>query len=324
LRLLPALGAALMAYATIQAVGLVCAMLGMPLAMTVNPSGTREAVLVGVFFVTNIVQAQANGPVALGHLWSLATEEQFYLLWPPILVWLLARRLSPSALTRLLTGAIAVLAVVRPLEVAVGVTGYHYYYSPELSFDALLAGCLAGVWFVHRKEPWFLRSSIARRAVVPVALALLVVALLDRLPANPLGLVHSVAFELAAAVILFVVATDARSILARCLAVRPLVGLGRISYGLYVWHPIVMWSTHYLSTTEGVFASVAVAVLSHRFVERPFLRLKPAPAYATAASPSSCFASAKKSEIGSTLGPSVRLRQPSVISTSTSTGASPG
>jgi peptidoglycan/LPS O-acetylase OafA/YrhL len=275
LRLLPAFGVVVVAYAAIS----LGVQYGLSPYVTPNLQASRDAILVGVLYVSNIFEAWHGGlPSALGHLWSLAAEEQFYLLWPPALVLLLRRRASPRTLARLLGTAIAVIAVGRPVLAALGVGQRHIDFSPETTFDALLVGCLFGVWFVHDSAPRLLRSSGVRGVVVLCGLAfttLYVVAPQIAWRTQTSSSAWLLLFELVFGFVILSVVLDGRSLLARALALRPLVGLGRISYGLYLWHPLVFFSTGYFRSAPLALAvSLGVALLSYRFVELPFLRRK--------------------------------------------------
>jgi peptidoglycan/LPS O-acetylase OafA/YrhL len=100
----------------------------------------------------------------------------------------------------------------------------------------------------------------------------------------------------AAAVVVICAARDENGI-ARVLQARPLVALGRISYGLYLWHVPLLAALGAAALDRGLpisiaaaIGAIAIAALSHRYVETPFLRMKsrarsaavPAPAAAPA------------------------------------------
>jgi hypothetical protein len=128
-RILPALITLLLGYLVVVALA--------------GGSGIR-AVALGGFFTGNAVQAFANpNPLAqnglgLAHLWSLAEEEQFYLLWPVVLILLArTRRLIPALATIL-----AVALVWRGVLAAEGASFYRIYYGPDTHADGLLAGAL--------------------------------------------------------------------------------------------------------------------------------------------------------------------------------------
>jgi peptidoglycan/LPS O-acetylase OafA/YrhL len=288
LRLLPALAAVVTAYAAAT----VAVSYGARSYVTPNLPAARDGIFAGLLYVTNIIQAwHGILPLPISHLWSLATEEQFYLLWPVALLVLLRRRATPQVLAWVLTAGIAAVAMNRIAFAFAGVSRRHEYFSPETTFDALLVGCLVGVWFVAGTGPRFLAARAVRRAAWPLAVAGIAAAI--ALPVTLLNRqVYSlvlVAFELAAALVILTAVLDERSLLSRALRFAPLRYVGRISYGLYLWHPVVLWSTGYVGPTQGVLLSLAVASGSYYGIERPFLRRKEQtaapPAAAAAAAP---------------------------------------
>ena len=68
--------------------------------------------------------------------------------------------------------------------------------------------------------------------------------------------------------------TDERLASGSCSHCHPLVFVGKISYALYLWHPIIIWGFHRLPVTAEVALAILIATLSYYFVELPFLRLK--------------------------------------------------
>jgi peptidoglycan/LPS O-acetylase OafA/YrhL len=63
-------------------------------------------------------------------------------------------------------------------------------------------------------------------------------------------------------------------LVARAAAFKPLVAVGRISYGLYVWHMLPFWTLRFHHTWVGVALAFALALISFRYIEQPFLRRK--------------------------------------------------
>jgi peptidoglycan/LPS O-acetylase OafA/YrhL len=283
LRLVPALVVFLLAYVAVTALAM-STTAGTPWSPT---SLLLWPVLESAFYVSNVAQAWGGlFPAGISQMWSLATEEQFYLLWPLTLVWLNRRRATPQKLARVLVTVIVLVAADRLLLDLLGVSRPHLYFAPETSFDTLLVGCLFGVWFVHGNGPRMLYSRSFRRLLWPVALAAaaLHVHVLGDWNDPYLYKVVLPLFSLEVGFLVFVAATDERSLLARGVAIGPLRYLGRISYSLYLWHPLVLWVVRpalrswfhnvHLTPTEAVALAIACAMLSYNLVELPFLRRK--------------------------------------------------
>ncbi len=241
--------------------------------------------------------AQAAQPSPLSHMWSLSIEEQFYIVWPPVVLGLLhlGRRLRPSrqlwpVLAAAVFGALASAAAMRWDYVHHASVTRMYEGTDTRSQDILVGAALAiglTMWARHRRalpravpdladlEPtrihpsvgtlglgappahrrdirrrrgpsarpiaaWELSSTTARLAAQVFGWAALIglVALWGRLD-GPTGVFFSggeLAIALAVAVLLFAVVTAQAGSLSRALANPVFVYVGRISYGLYLWH----------------------------------------------------------------------------------------
>jgi peptidoglycan/LPS O-acetylase OafA/YrhL len=251
-RILPALVGVLLGYVVVVAFA--------------GGAGLR-AVALGGFFTGNVVQAfvvpnpLAHAGLGIAHLWSLAEEEQFYLLWP-VAVILLARtrRLIPVV-------ALLLLAVLvwKGLLAAHGARFDRIYYGPDTHADGLLAGALLATvrrrWSLRVPEP----VPILSFALVFTGSVIGLLSDAGWLYLWPFLLLGCVGLTAAAA-------ADTR--MAALLSVRPLVELGKISYSLYLWHwPVMVGIAYRFHARHAVIAlllSLIPAWISYKFVERPF------------------------------------------------------
>ena len=217
----------------------------------------------------------------LSHAWSLSIEEQFYLLWPIVLLLLL--RWQPSR--EKVFGVVLGLATASWLwRVILTVTTLSYprvFYSLDTRLDGLLMGCALAVLMTLKPEQLIKRAG--RLPFIPV-IALLLIALVA-LTAD--GNSTSTAFWSIAAVgvltcvVVFYFVTNQNGLLQHFFEWRPLVFLGRISYGVYLWHYIIFkfmidylhlsWLTTFLL---GGLLALAISLLSYYIIEQPILSLK--------------------------------------------------
>jgi peptidoglycan/LPS O-acetylase OafA/YrhL len=221
--------------------------------------------------------------------WSLAIEEQFYLLWPPLLTLLLALKIRRRWIVALLgLGIVSASVIHLVLWNAFGRdVAPRLYYGLDTRMDALLIGCLVGLlaaWDRLPKSGWLLSAT---RYAGPVALGVLgFLGLTSPSPDAPAFFkgVELVACLAVAVLIVGLVAAPPR-VASLVLEHPALVWVGRISYGLYLWHvPIFhgVLNKHRLARL-GIrlllkplrfLAAFTVASASFYVVEQPMLRLK--------------------------------------------------
>lgn len=223
------------------------------------------------------------GPL-LGHTWSLALEEQFYLLWPLVLTLALRR---PERRRQNELGLIAVFAAATVLATtlrALGVDGWSLLLDQRP--DALLLGAATALARRRWGTSWRALATSRRTAT----LAAVALAALSALAATVWSLdVRHPGFPLAAAAAALLVATlvtadegRATTALHRAMRARPLTALGRISYGVYLWQlPVLRWvddrspnRSAALRIPLALVGILAAATLSYVVVERPILRWK--------------------------------------------------
>lgn len=213
----------------------------------------------------------------LTHLWSLSIEEQFYLVWP-LVVWYCTRRRAMA-----IAISLVIAACVLRLYVAFGTStpGVAYGLLPcradALAIGAIVALALRGPGGVDGVRRWVL--PLAALGIVTASVLTLV---RPTVQFDDVGMIVGgyMAFDWVFAGIVLLAATTRSDLL----EARPLRAAGRYSYGLYVFHPMVMWwitrrvpwleRDQLRFATGAVLGSVLVAWLSYRLYESPFLRLK--------------------------------------------------
>jgi peptidoglycan/LPS O-acetylase OafA/YrhL len=239
-------------------------------------------VVAGLGYFSNIALAAETEPgtgmpSALRHLWSLAIEEQFYLLWPPVLFLVLGgrRRLALVAL-----GILVVLAAVQQTWLYLdGASEQRIAYGTDTGSTSILVGCVLAVALTTVARSRLEASGVW---VTPLAIAGFLALLFVNAHGSSLFSVWVLALALCCAC-LILRALDDRSVLARALSLRPLVFLGRISYALYLWHlPIYvvlgLGPSAELLDIPALALALGCATASYYFVEVPFLRRKNRPA----------------------------------------------
>jgi peptidoglycan/LPS O-acetylase OafA/YrhL len=234
-----------------------------------NPRDTLRAVAISATYLMNWNSAFEFRPEAtLGHTWSLAMEEQFYLVWPFLLAFVLPRR--PLACT---FGLIVAVLALRVAVVLGGGSVSRIYNGFDTHSDGLLIG--AALAMTSAKHPQVIRRlSEVAPFIAPAAIFLLVVPGQTKFAQS-----IDLTFTAIVAASLLVLGMTSR-IATRILSLGPLRYTGKISYGWYLWHfPVLQIGAHHLK--GGPFlalglglASYAIAALSYQFVEKPALRLK--------------------------------------------------
>jgi peptidoglycan/LPS O-acetylase OafA/YrhL len=262
----------------------------------VDLSGLRGDALATLFYVGNWHSifahqsyfAQFSAPSPLQHTWSLAIEEQFYLVWPPVLLLLLrgAGRSWRRVGLGVAIAATLISAGLMALLFHPGGDPTRIYFGTDTRLFDLMAGVTVAFLAAARPQP----GPAARRALhIASPLAAIALAVFWVTSGTPQGLPRNWMFEggfLACAILAAVIVADVRLLdrgrFARLLSVSPLHFLGTISYGIYLWHwPIFVYvsgartglSTAPLDIVR-VAATLAVSTASYYLVERPIRQMR--------------------------------------------------
>jgi peptidoglycan/LPS O-acetylase OafA/YrhL len=255
-------------YASLAAICAAGAMLALPLNFSEVPSC--------LFFYRNYrpLGMDEYGGFYTAHYWTLAVEEHFYLLWPPLLLWIRPKRSGKVAFLlamlifswRLIEARFHLLAAVLPQA--------NLMARSDTRMDALLWGCLAAIYFsdirrlaarVRFSQLWFLPAAtiLIAQKVHPPGETLLYAALL------PLLVVSTV--------------IQPGSVLGHVLEWRPLRWIGSISFSLYLWQELFLpelkgelarGSFRFLQQPPLNFLAILTcACLSRYLIEIPLTRL---------------------------------------------------
>ena len=224
----------------------------------------------------------SGAPSPLRHTWSLSIEEQFYLVWPALLVGLtvLARRSWLGR--RQLIGAVAAVAATASFVWAAWLATTtdelsRVYFGTDTRAGGLLLGCAAAALLRGGSRADTARAPLTTCAVV--ALGVLGAACLVLDPSRPSTYTGGLLISSIAAVVLIVAAARTGP-LERVLSIPPLRWIGVRSYGLYLWSwPVQLlvereWTDapRWGRTALVVALTVVLAALSQRLVEEPLRR----------------------------------------------------
>jgi peptidoglycan/LPS O-acetylase OafA/YrhL len=239
------------------------------------PGDRNHALIVGgviaAFYLTDIF-AYTHGTLWATYVWTwtLSLEEQFYLLWPSIL-----RRSSGSIRDARLVafGTTAVALVLAEIFARNGVNGQVplQYYQPQAHAFSLMLGCAAAMIEVPR---WF------RHLALPALLGILALGQWsDAVPTATFLRVNTPATAVLTVVLILGLEHEPK-IARGILGSAPIARIGVISYGLYLYHPIVYAvvgshlhpSSHWKLVVVCAVITYVVAELSFRLYESPIRR----------------------------------------------------
>ena len=235
-----------------------------------------------LFFVQNFSVALGYGTGSLTPYWSLAVEEQFYIVWP-LFVFFLPRRVLSSTCLLMLFAAPLLRAYF-----TTRVDSYTVIFClTPFRMDLLAAGALIGIVRIQRPDllnrsqrwAWGLMILAGTSFLVPAAISSSWRASAHSLGFNILG--YSLSTLVFSALLLLVLTTD-MVLFDRILEWRPLVFLGQISYMCYLLHePVLQYMWQFTSKLQGTLIAFVITILlstlSWRWIERPILSARTSP-----------------------------------------------
>ena len=247
---------------------------------TADPRLTYEYVwwaLSAILYVGNFDRAAGETLGPLNHTWSLAVEEQFYLVWPLVLLAVLwwARRDARAVLRAVV--ALAGIALAWQVVAAFVLDFDRTYFGLDTNAYALLIGCALAAWLRLAPRP-------GTGPVWPTWVALAALVGMAAFPSiEPAGVDLRIAAHgaplvalAAAALVVAAVGCPGRG----PLVWRPLTWFGTVSYGLYLWHQVLLqampWGMPVVGWQRPVAIALAIglAAASYYLLERPLLRVK--------------------------------------------------
>jgi peptidoglycan/LPS O-acetylase OafA/YrhL len=231
---------------------------------------TSGELLSSAFFVRNLDPGHS---IYTRHYWSLAIEEQFYLVWPLLLLWLPRRaRLGATV------GLICIEPVWRQLNARMFTGADVHWARTDLRYSGLLAGALLALVFTQPRLKTKLDRLLAfGPGVFVVAATALGALLLVPLDAQPrLFRVDPELMQALPIVLMVAVLVEGRGgVFSSFFERAPMRWVGRISYSLYLWQQLFciestgLWAEHF---PMSVPASFVCAAASYYFIEQPILR----------------------------------------------------
>jgi peptidoglycan/LPS O-acetylase OafA/YrhL len=255
----------------------VCSIIAALLFLPEDLLAFAKSLAATALFVSNVYFYKESGyfdappdTIPLLHTWSLAVEEQFYIVFPLIII--LGYRWGGRRWISLLL-AIFVTSLAASIWLTDSNSAAAFYLAPARAWELMLGALLAS-GLVPKLKLQYLREVATLGGVALIAWAVFRFSSSTPFPG------WSALVPCLGAALLLYAGEDGSSVVGRMLSWQPVVFIGLISYSLYLWHwPLLVfaryWNLEALSATQVtavIVASFVLATLSWAFVEQPFRR----------------------------------------------------
>jgi peptidoglycan/LPS O-acetylase OafA/YrhL len=250
-------------------------------AFTIQGLATTRESVIGVVatlgYAANWIRVFGMNESPLGHAWSLSIEEQFYLLWPLLLL-VIYRYSGRSRIAPIAWALFVIAAVQMAVRSFAGVDSYVLYNSTDAhGLVVLMAGCLLALYLPVDASLTTHRLGVgARWALLP---ALVVLALLWLFPTSRSDFYPRIGYVIAALCFVVIIAAAMQpGLLQRLLSIPSLVTIGKLSYGIYLWHLLPYnflvgrsetGVPDHLDRAIALAVTAVAAVASYTLVEQP-------------------------------------------------------
>ena len=228
------------------------------------------------FFYSNYIEP---GSWFVGHFWSLAIEEHFYLLWPPVLLIVGRKRAVWACISLILVSLVLRVLALDNLPEGADLPGYTQFRLDSFMFPCILAILLRNTktakWFADAMKP------LAWISVIGILVAGIALGIVFPDWRDPQRVLQSALLP----VLIVTTVLRPNDWFARLLQVRPVEYLGRISYAVYLWQQLVFglppllgfrkdtWPRMFLLTLTEVALILILAIATRRWIEEPMIAL---------------------------------------------------